>query len=134
MESCQAHHQSPTHLLVPRQVEVGDRVEVVDGSEEAMEQAIGDENMPEPVPIACQCPQKEREEPLPILLLPAQNDSLQQLRPKDKLIGYFIESLILQDNSKLPIGSYRIPIFIHPRLLVFSLSLTVLFLPCHLLI
>src|SRR2546429_193727 len=122
MESCKAHNQSPTNLLIPRQVAGEDRGGGVDGSEEAKDQAIGDENMPEPVPIACQCPQKDREEPLPILLLPVQKDSLQLLRPKGKMIGYFIKSLISQDNSKLPIGSYRISIFIYPRLIVFSLS------------
>lgn len=56
MESCKAHNQSPTYLLIPRQGVGEDRVEEVDGSEEANEQAIGDENMPEPVPIACQRP------------------------------------------------------------------------------
>ena len=62
------------------------------------------------------------------------NNSLKQLRTIGKMIGFFVESLISQENGKLSIGSHCPFIFIYSRLLVFYLSFPVFFLACHLLI
>src|SRR5579863_7597153 len=86
------------------------------------------------VSIACNDSQKPRKSVLQPTSLSSPDDSLEDLRPIGKLIRFFVESLLSQDHGKLAIGSHSRLILIYPRLVVFSLSITVPFLQCHFLI